>query len=55
MQGVDHKFVKKYFDVMVQFALTLGAENKTAVEEELKKALEFEILLAQVLSNNSGI
>lgn len=48
LRGVEQKFVKKYLDVMVEFAMAFGAENRTLVEDEMLKALEFEIRLAKV-------
>lgn len=47
MKGFDETHVKSYFEYMVEVAELLGSE-KAVAEEELRKALEFEIELAMV-------
>lgn len=47
IKGINEKFVKAYFDFMVDNAVIFGASKEQA-EKELKKSLEFEMKLANV-------
>ena len=47
IQGLEHNFVKAYYEYMVDSALLLGAEEAKA-RKELKESLMFEILLANI-------
>lgn len=47
LQGRDSKFVKGYFQYMIDVAVELGSQKVTA-ERELRESLDFEIELAKI-------
>lgn len=47
LQGMEHRFVKSYYDFMVDMAVIFGA-NRTNAEIEFLDVLQFEMELAKV-------
>lgn len=49
VKGLEESTVKAYYNYMVDLAVIMGAKKPKA-EDELKKALNFEIALAEVIT-----
>lgn len=50
-EGMGDKFVTAYYDLMVEIAVSIGA-NRTRAKKECLEQLEFEIKLANVRHQN---